>query len=77
HLHHVLLDLGLTHWKASLSLGLLNLTVFGIFFSLSNVLSHPWLIFLVVILYSVAFALFGWLKALSSRTAKGSIVGSK
>ena len=55
HLHHVLLDLGLSHWKASLSLGLLNLIVFGIFFSLSNQLPHLWLIFVVVLLYASSF----------------------
>ena len=77
HAHHVLLDLGLSHKKASFSLGLLNVVVIGIYFSLSNILSQPWLMFLVVCLYSATFALFGWLKVLGSKTAKESIVGSR
>ena len=77
HAHHVLLDLGLSHKKASFSLGLLNLVVIGIYFSLSNTLSQTWLMFLVVLLYSATFALFGWLKVMGARMAKGSIVGSR
>ena len=77
HAHHVLLDLGLSHKKASFSLGLLNMVVIGIYFSLSNILTQSWLLFLVVLLYSATFALFGWLKVLGSKTAKESIVGSR
>ncbi|WP_324721849.1 MraY family glycosyltransferase [Salinimicrobium sp. HB62] len=77
HVHHVLIDLGLSHKKASFSLGLLNLVIIGVYYSLSNILSHAWLLFLVVLLYSVVFALFGWLKVLGSKSAKESIVGSR
>lgn len=77
HAHHVLIDLGLSHKKASFSLGLLNVVVIGIYYSLSSLLSHSWLIFLVVLLYSAAFALFGWLKVVGSKTAKESIVRSR
>ena len=77
HAHHVLLDLGLSHKKASFSLGLLNLIVIGIYLSLSNILSQPWLLFLVVLLYALVFALFGWLKVVGARMAKGSVVGSR
>ncbi|MFV8837911.1 MraY family glycosyltransferase [Salinimicrobium soli] len=67
HLHHVLLDLGLSHFKASISLGLLNLVIIGIFFSLSNKLSHLYLVLLVVLLYAFSFLLFGWLSSLKKR----------
>ena len=77
HAHHVLIDLGLSHKKASFSLGLLNLVVIGIYFSLSHLLTQPWLFFLVVLLYSAAFALFGWLKVVGARMAKESVVGSR
>ena len=77
HAHHVLLDLGLSHFKASLSLGFLNFIVVLIYFSLANNLSQPWLLFLVVLLYSAAFALFGWLKIVGARIAKGSVIGSR
>ncbi|MDX1760560.1 MAG: MraY family glycosyltransferase [Christiangramia sp.] len=77
HCHHVLLDLGLSHKKAAFSLGLLNLVVIGIYLSLANILDQAWLFFVVVLLYSASFALFGWLKVLGSRMAKGSVVGSR
>lgn len=77
HCHHVLLDLGLSHKKASFSLGLLNLVVIGIYISLSNILPQAWLLFVVVLLYSASFTLFEWLKVLGSRMAKGSVVGSR
>ncbi|UZH54640.1 undecaprenyl/decaprenyl-phosphate alpha-N-acetylglucosaminyl 1-phosphate transferase [Salinimicrobium tongyeongense] len=77
HAHHVLLDLGLSHKKASFSLGLLNLVVVSLYISLSNLLSQVWLLFLVVLLYSVTFLLFGWFKVLGARQAKGSVVGSR
>lgn len=77
HAHHVLLDLGLSHKKASFTLGLLNLVVIGIYLSLSNILTQAWLVFLVVLLYSSAFLLFGWLKVVGARMAKGSVVGSR
>ncbi|MCY2687790.1 glycosyltransferase family 4 protein [Salinimicrobium sp. TH3] len=77
HAHHVLLDLGLSHFKASLSLGFLNLIVISIYLSLANILSQPWLLFLVVLLYSTAFVLFAWLKIVGARMAKGSVVGSR
>ncbi len=77
HAHHVLLDLGLSHKKASFSLGLLNLVVIGIYISLANILPQAWLLFVVVLLYSASFALFGWLKVVGARMAKGSVVGSR
>ena len=74
HLHHVLLDLGFSHWKASLSLGLLNIVITGIYFSLSNLLSHMWLLMLVLIIYTVSFALFYWLKISVQGSTKNSTV---
>ena len=77
HAHHVLIDLGLSHKTASLSLGFLNLVVIGIYYSFSNILNHAWLIFLVVFLYSAAFALFGWFKTIGTRMTKESAISSR
>ncbi|WP_083961675.1 MraY family glycosyltransferase [Salinimicrobium terrae] len=73
HMHHVLLDLGLPHWKASLGIGLLNLIVIWTFFYFANKLPQAWLFFLVVLLYSSSFLLFMRLKKLSSKTARQTI----
>ncbi len=73
HVHHVLLDLGLSHWKASLGIGILNLIVLWIYFYFSDKLSQPWLLFLVVLLYSGCFILFARLKKLSNQTARQTI----
>jgi UDP-GlcNAc:undecaprenyl-phosphate/decaprenyl-phosphate GlcNAc-1-phosphate transferase len=70
HVHHVLLDLGFSHKKASFSLALLNLIVVGIYVYLSNLLSHLWLTFLVVFLYSSSFLIFSRLKISGERRAK-------
>ena len=73
HVHHVLLDLGLPHWKASLGIGILNLIVVWTFFYFVNKLSQPWLFFLVVLLYSACFFLFSRLKRLSEKTARQAV----
>ncbi|NJW55699.1 hypothetical protein HC175_22550, partial [Salinimicrobium sp. CDJ15-91] len=49
----------------------------GIYLSLANILPQAWLLFVVVLLYSASFALFGWLKVLGARMAKGTVVGSR
>ena len=73
HVHHVLLDLGMPHWKASLGIGILNLIVVWTFFLLINKLPQAWLIFVVVLLYSASFLLFSKLKKLSEKTARQAI----
>ena len=74
HAHHVLLDLGLSHFRASVSLGLLNLIVICIYVYFANKLPHLWMAFLVTFLYSVGFFLFGRLKKFSAQTAKKTAI---
>ena len=69
HAHHVLLDLGLSHYKASLSFGLLNLLIISIYLYFSNKLDQLWLLFLVVFMYAAAFLLFAKLKAMGRTKA--------
>ena len=69
HAHHVLLDLGLSHFKASTSFGILNLIIIGVYFYFSNKLDQLWLLFLVVFMYASAFLLFMKLKALGRAKA--------
>ncbi|MDT0642317.1 MraY family glycosyltransferase [Zunongwangia sp. F363] len=72
HAHHVLLDLGLNHARASASLAFLNLLVVTIYLSLSNLLPQVWMLFVVVSLYSGSFFLFSMLKARSAGAARKS-----
>ena len=74
HAHHVLLDLGLSHFRASVCLGLLNLTVIAIYAYFADKLPHLWLAFLVTFLYSGGFFLFGKLKKLSAQTAEKTAI---
>lgn len=69
HAHHVLLDLGLSHFKASAGFGLLNLVIVSIYFFFSNKLDQLWLLFLVVSMYASAFLLFAKLKAVGRKKA--------
>lgn len=69
HAHHVLLDLGLSHFKASLCFGILNLLIIIIYLYFSNKLDQLWLLFLVVFMYASAFLLFSKLKAVGKRKA--------
>lgn len=64
HAHHVLLDLGLSHFRASISFGLLNVLIISIYFYFSNKLDQMWLLFLVVFMYATSFLLFARLKAI-------------
>ena len=77
HAHHVLLDLGFTHWKASLSLALLNLLVIGLFFYFANKLTHLWLALLVVLVYAAGFLLFAQLKVMGKKEAKETQLKAK
>ena len=69
HLHHVLLDLGFPHYKASVGLGALNVLIISIFWYSANKIQELWLFFLVVSLYAVSFFLFGRLRTLSRKKA--------
>lgn len=62
HAHHVLLDLGFSHLKASIMLAFLNLIVLGSFLILLNKLQHSWLVFAIVFIYTCCFFLFHKLK---------------
>jgi len=70
HAHHVLLDLGFSHLKASLSLALINLVVIISFLYFSTILSTLWLSFIVVLLYGCGFMLFSQFKNITRNTAR-------
>ncbi|CAM4353011.1 MraY family glycosyltransferase [Gillisia limnaea] len=70
HAHHVLLDLGFTHFRASFSLALLNLMVISGFFFLAPLVSNLWLSFITILMYAVSFFLFSKLKVLTEQKAK-------
>ncbi len=57
HIHHILLDLGFSHFAASLSLAVLNILVIGSFVILSHYLNHHMLIsaMLLIVLLIVGF----------------------
>ncbi len=75
HAHHILLDLGFSHFRASLCLAILNISVIGIYISLSTKLSNLWLSFGVVMIYAVSFLLFTRLKVISQRVARPTHAG--
>jgi UDP-GlcNAc:undecaprenyl-phosphate GlcNAc-1-phosphate transferase len=59
HLHHILLDQGMTHRKATLSLVLLNIFVIVIFFIVSKILTNVYLFLFMLGLYlSIAFLFY-------------------
>ncbi|MDT0677681.1 MraY family glycosyltransferase [Autumnicola musiva] len=70
HAHHVLLDLGFSHPKASLCLATLNILVISIYVAFSNFMSHMWLSFLVVSLYAGSFLVFFLLKGKAALVAR-------
>ena len=70
HAHHVLLDLGFSHLKASIFLAVLNLAVIGTFFYVSNKFTNLWLSFIVVLIYGCGFLLFARLKFITSNKAR-------
>ena len=73
HAHHVLLDLGFSHLRASLSLGFLNITVVSIYIYFADKLPHLWLAFVVVFLYASGFFLFVRLKKIAASRAQRTI----
>ena len=62
HIHHILLDLGFSHFKASLSLAFLNILVICCFIILSRQLSHNLLIFSMLFIALFIVGLFGFLR---------------
>lgn len=70
HAHHVLLDLGFNHFRTSLILVCTNLIVILIFVYFCTSLTHSWLSFVIVGIYSSAFLLLTQLKILSEKTAR-------
>lgn len=70
HAHHILLDLGFTHFRTGLSLALYNILVISTYVYLSSRLTHLWLALMVVVMYAGTFLLFFRLKIISDREAK-------
>lgn len=62
HLHHILLDLGLSHLKTSIILGVLNMLIIGLYIFLGSRLSTVWLIVSLAAIYILLFALCGLAK---------------
>lgn len=62
HLHHVLLDRGLSHLKASISLGFLNIFVLCIFFLISKEFSQIIVLIIMLLLYALITLMFYMLK---------------
>lgn len=69
HSYHVLLDLGLSHRKASLVMGLMNLGVIMFFLQFSRMLPHIWLAVMVITFYASAFVLFAMLETITVKKA--------
>ena len=70
HIHHVLLDLGFSHFRASASLALLNLLVVAIYSYASTRLTNLWLSFGVVLIYALTFFIFSRLKIFTQNAAR-------
>jgi len=67
HSYHVLLDLGLSHRKACVVMGLMNLGVIVFFLQFSRMIPHLWLAGMVLAFYASAFVLFAVLKSIAVR----------
>lgn len=70
HIHHILLDLGLSHFKASFSLAVLNLLMILSFIVLSQYLGHNGLILAMLGLAAAIVALFGFLRKKADQVQK-------
>lgn len=62
HIHHVLLDLGLSHKKASIALGILNLAIVGIYVFFGNKVNTVTILLIVIGIYAATFFVFAKLK---------------
>ena len=70
HIHHILLDLGLTHFKASFSLAILNVLVILSFIFLSSFLKNYMLIIAMLAIALIIILLFGWLRKKADQTQR-------
>lgn len=70
HIHHILLDLGLSHFKASFSLAMLNILMIVCFIVLSNYLKHNTLIIAMLGGALAAILIFGMLRKKANRYQK-------
>lgn len=70
HIHHILLDLGLSHFKASFSLAILNVLVIFSFIILSKYLAQNWLIIMMLFIAVLIVAVFGWLRKKANHVQK-------
>lgn len=75
HLHHILLDLGFSHFRAGLCLAFLNLLVVGLYLYFSTQATNLWLSFIVVLFFGCGFLLFDQLKLLSRQKASPTHAG--
>ncbi|MDR5589346.1 MraY family glycosyltransferase [Christiangramia sp. SM2212] len=62
HIHHILLDLGLSHFKASFSLAVLNVFMIASFIILSNYLLHDYLLIAISVIALLVVLIFGGLR---------------
>src|SRR5690606_5261539 len=76
HAHHILLDLGFSHFRAGICLAFLNLLVVGIYVVISTQLNNLWLSFVVVLIFGCGFLLFGKLKIMSRQEASPTHAGT-
>jgi len=72
HIHHVLLDLGFTHFQVSGILSVINFLIILLYYNLAQILSSFYLILAILGLYFIAFILFYQLKFISRNTRKYS-----
>lgn len=63
HIHHVLLEKGLTHFQVCLSLLGFNSLIVLTYFGFNGMLTHFWLAVLIITIYLIAFLTFSELKA--------------
>src|SRR5690554_782923 len=67
HMHHILLDLGLSHLKTSVLLGAFNFMIVAIYFVLSANLSTTWLIVSLGVIYIALFSFCGHCKKIVNK----------
>lgn len=72
HIHHVLLDAGYTHKKATLCLGLMNLSVVSLIYFASAHLNSYGMLALMTGIYAFFFGLFHLIKKQSSRAQEAT-----
>lgn len=77
HMHHILLDLGLSHLKTSALLGAFNFMIVAIYFLLSANLSTTWLIVSLGVIYIGLFSFCGYCKKIvNKKVAQEEVVNA-